>query len=71
MTEHEHQVDDETTQMWKGIMENGHRNYPYSLMPGNPKCRMCLIPLGGVGGTLMKAVKGLSASRKNPNLCNY
>jgi hypothetical protein len=67
---HEHEVD-ETTAMWKFILENGHRDSPSSYLPGSPRCRMCLIPIGGIGGMLMKATRRRIPSRKNPNVCNY
>jgi len=36
----------------------------YRLIPADPRCRVCLLPFGGVGRLL-----GVRPSRKNPNHC--
>ena len=69
MTQHDHE-DQAVTDMWREVLENGHRDTPSSFLPGSPRCAMCLIPLGGVGGLLMKTFRGRSNSRKNPAMCN-
>lgn len=38
-------------------------------LPGEPRCRLCHAPYGGVGGRIMRRV-GFGPSRKNPTLCN-
>jgi adenylate cyclase len=37
----------------------------YRKLPSNPRCRVCLVPFGGVGRLLR-----ISPSRKNPNFCS-
>lgn len=36
----------------------------YRHLPSDPRCRLCLVPFGGVG-----RVMGMKPSRKNPNFC--
>jgi len=36
----------------------------YRRLPADPRCRLCLVPFGGVGKVLR-----ISPSRKNPNFC--
>ncbi len=36
----------------------------YRRLPSDPRCRLCLVPFGGVGRVL-----GVTPSRKNPNFC--
>jgi adenylate cyclase len=36
----------------------------YRRLPANPRCRVCLVPFGGIGRVLR-----ISPSRKNPNFC--
>jgi adenylate cyclase len=38
-------------------------------LPGEPRCRLCRAPYGGLGGRIMRRV-GFGPSRKNPALCN-
>lgn len=39
-------------------------------LPGNPRCKLCQNPFGGVGGKLCGLI-GRRPSRKNPALCQY
>ena len=61
---------DDASQMWHEILVVGHRDRPSSFLPGGPRCAMCDIPMGGVGGFLMKSLRGRVPSRKNPHMCN-
>lgn len=38
-------------------------------LPSEPRCRLCHVPYGGVGGRIMRLI-GFAPSRKNPTLCN-
>ena len=40
------------------------------LLPTDPRCGICYYPFGGIGGTLVRTLMGLEASRMNPHLCN-
>jgi adenylate cyclase len=42
----------------------------YRFLPSNPRCKTCLLPFHGVGGTMMKAVFNRGRSSQNPLLCN-
>jgi len=66
MTEHEH---DEITEMWRSVLEGGYKD-AVSFFPGSPRCSMCAIPMGGIGGMIVKLIRGRSPSPKNPNMCN-
>jgi hypothetical protein len=39
-------------------------------LPGDPRCKLCQNPFGGIGGKLFGVI-GRKPSRKNPNLCQY
>ena len=39
-------------------------------LPGDPRCKLCQNPFGGVGGKICGVI-GRKPSRKNPNLCQY
>lgn len=61
---------DKVTEKWRHVMVEGHDSRPSSFLPGSPRCAMCHIPMGGIGGMLIKALRGKEASRKNPQMCN-
>jgi adenylate cyclase len=39
-------------------------------LPGDPRCKLCQNPFGGIGGRVFSVI-GRKPSRKNPNLCQY
>jgi adenylate cyclase len=45
-----------------GVFSGPRRMYRW--MPSDPRCRLCLVPFGGVGKLL-----GITPSRKNPDFC--
>ena len=45
-----------------GVMSGPRRLYRW--LPSDPRCRLCLVPFGGVGKLLL-----IRPSRKNPNFC--
>jgi adenylate cyclase len=45
-----------------GVFSGPRRMYRW--MPSDPRCRLCLVPFGGVGRLL-----GITPSRKNPDFC--
>lgn len=49
-------------------LKQGQRIFRH--LPGDPRCKLCRNPFGGVGGKLFGWV-GRKPSRKNPNLCQY
>ena len=68
VTEHEHQHD-EITELWRSVLEGGHKD-AVSFLPCSPRCSMCRIPMGGMGGIVAKVIRGRSPSSKNPNMYN-
>ena len=54
--------------MWREMLVNGHSTR-MAILPGSPRCSVCRIPVGGIGGTILRPL-GRGPSRKNPNLCN-
>ncbi|MEE8046216.1 MAG: hypothetical protein V3T49_05195 [Dehalococcoidia bacterium] len=69
MTQHNHD-DSATSEMWRQVLVDGHKDRPSSFLPGGTRCGMCLIPLSGLGGAIMKTLRGRTHSRKNPAMCN-
>ncbi len=62
-------VDDQNIEaMWREVLVHGHHTR-MAILPGSPRCSVCRIPVGGIGGTVLKSI-GRGPSRKNPNLCN-
>ena len=60
--------------LWHQVFASGHpvlssKQRRYSLLPGAPRCKLCEVPFGGVGGFVMR-FRGLHASSRNPNYCN-
>ena len=55
--------------MWREVLTAGHR-HPLSRLPSSPRCVGCMIPFGGIGGTVSKVI-GRKPSRKNPKFCNF
>jgi len=61
-------------EMWRALLtgENPymHRGrHFYGMLPSNPRCKVCNVPFGGVGGQLMR-LSSKHRSNKNPNFCN-
>jgi len=40
----------------------------YTLLPSDPRCRLCTAPFSGVGGSAMRLI-GKRPSQANPNVC--
>ncbi len=60
--------------MWREMLTN--RESPlykkgriFKHVPGDPRCRLCRIPLGGFAGPVLK-LTGLRPARYNPHFCN-
>ncbi len=61
-------VDPAAEQAWREVLMGGHRSR-LGLLPGTHRCRMCRIPLAGIGSVVTKPM-GYRPSRKSPHLCN-
>ena len=64
---HDH-VDPAAEQAWREVLMGGHHSR-LGLLPGSHRCRMCRIPLAGIGSVVTKPL-GYHPSRKSPHLCN-
>lgn len=42
----------------------------FVLLPGNPRCKICMAPFHGIGGPIARLVYGKRPSNLNPQLCN-
>lgn len=66
-------IDAET--LWRGLLTGAdspirHDRARYKRLPGSPRCKTCLYPLGGVVARILRIRSGRGPSRKNPNFCN-
>ncbi|MCH8199387.1 MAG: hypothetical protein IIA54_04890 [Chloroflexi bacterium] len=61
-------VDPAAEQAWRAVLLGHHRSR-LGLLPGTHRCRMCRIPLAGIGAVVTKPL-GYRPSRKSPHLCN-
>ena len=39
--------------LWHELLTHGHRTR-MAILPGAPRCTMCRIPVGGIGGALLR-----------------
>ena len=72
MAGHEHAVE-ENEEFWRALLtgdELYHKRHKHRRFPGTPRCRMCLVPLGGPFARVVRLLTGLEPSTKNPNFCN-
>ncbi|NLG98178.1 MAG: adenylate/guanylate cyclase domain-containing protein [Chloroflexi bacterium] len=42
----------------------------YGHLPDDPRCRLCMFPFEGLGGTLVRRFFGVVPSKLNPQVCN-
>ncbi|MFN3276291.1 MAG: adenylate/guanylate cyclase domain-containing protein [Paracoccus sp. (in: a-proteobacteria)] len=64
---------DGNEELWHTVFAKGHpvlvgKQRRYQRLPGNPRCKLCEAPFGGIGGWLMRR-RGLTASERNPQYC--
>jgi adenylate cyclase len=62
-------------QMWRGLLTDPQSplhadRISFRLLPGSPRCKTCLFPLGGPLVEALSSKWGRKPSRKNPNFCN-
>lgn len=61
-------------ELWSLIFSDGHpaltkQHRVHTMLPRDPRCRLCLVPFHGIGGWLMK-LKGKRPSARNNHYCN-
>jgi len=68
---------DETSheELWRGMLLGEtspirHDRNQYRRIPGNPRCKTCLIPFGGPAAPLVRLIIKRRPSEMNPNYCN-
>jgi adenylate cyclase len=62
-------------ELWRGLLTGEgspfkHDRARYGRLPGQPRCKTCLIPLAGPVAPLIRLITKREPSRKNPNFCN-
>ncbi|QMU59633.1 MAG: hypothetical protein GKR98_16470 [Boseongicola sp.] len=62
------------TELWATVFGPGHpdlqkQHRMHKMLPSAPRCRMCLVPFGGIGGWIMSK-RGKAPSSRNPHYCN-
>ncbi len=60
--------------LWHQVFAEGHpvlagKQWRHKMLPGSPRCKLCMAPFGGLGGWLLR-MRGLHASDRNANYCN-
>jgi adenylate cyclase len=60
-------------EFWRKVLTEGHgallvSHRLFRHVPGPPRCKVCYVPFGGLGGKLSGLI-GFQPSRKNPNIC--
>ncbi|TVP42760.1 MAG: adenylate/guanylate cyclase domain-containing protein [Gemmatimonadales bacterium] len=74
MVTSDYERQDGNEELWYQVFAKGHpllagKQRRFSLLPGNPRCKLCMAPLGGMGGWLMR-LRHISRSERNPTYCN-
>jgi adenylate cyclase len=59
--------------LWRTVFADGHPHLKkqhrlHRMLPSPPRCRMCLVPFGGLGGWIMRKT-GKGRSKRNPHFC--
>lgn len=55
--------------VWLDILTKPHHS-PLAFLPSDPRCAICHVPFGGVGGGVARMV-GWKRWNKNPGFCNF
>jgi adenylate cyclase len=62
-------------QLWRDLLTEHysptlHMRRRYRRYPGNPRCKQCLVPLGGPVHPIVRMITKKAPSRKNPRFCD-
>jgi len=64
----------DASEEWEQIFEEGDQfrrlRWFFRHLPSNPRCELCNVPFGGVGGFVMRNLKNMRPSALNPRYCN-
>jgi len=60
--------------LWSQIFTKGHPDLVkqqtfHKKLPSEPRCKLCYVPFGGIGGWIMRW-RGKARNSRNPNFCN-
>jgi adenylate cyclase len=69
----EHAGESEHEEFWRGLLTGEHfvsERRKYRRLPGAPRCKTCLVPLGGPLARVIRLLTGRARSAKNPNFCD-
>jgi adenylate cyclase len=61
-------------EVWRAVFAEGHPKLKqfqrfHMRLPSPPRCKMCFVPFGGIGGACMRW-RGKGPSHRNPHFCN-
>lgn len=63
-----------TNERWRQVLEDGDEfkrlRWLFRRLPKGPRCHLCYAPFHGIGGAVLRTVKGLGPSTLNPHFCN-
>ncbi len=64
---------DGNEELWYTVFADGHpllakKQGRFTLLPSDPRCKLCYAPFGGMGGWFMR-LRGLKPSARNPRYC--
>jgi adenylate cyclase len=67
-------MDKGNEEVWRAVFSEGHPKLKrfqrfHMWLPSPPRCKMCYVPFGGMGGRLMR-LRGKGRSQRNPRFCN-
>jgi adenylate cyclase len=62
-------------ELWRDLITNpesamGRARLRYRHYPGSPRCKQCLVPLGGVAAPVVRFLTKRAPSRRNPRYCD-
>ncbi len=62
-------------ELWRSLLTGEDHHFisgrrRHRRIPGTPRCKNCLVPLGGAAARVMRLLWGIEPSGKNPNFCN-
>ena len=62
-------------ELWRTLLTGEEEHFirnrrRHRRIPGAPRCKNCLVPLGGPAARVLRLLWGIEPSGKNPNFCN-
>lgn len=71
----DYQQQEGNEEIWKTVLIDGHpmlitKKKRFSVLPSDPRCKLCAAPFRGIGGKALKLFKDIHQSKRNPLFCN-